>query len=99
MAIYFLLSMHLLNSEKVAQNNIANKKNLLHTQVPKGPMHLFKYLLAFVFFREELSLNNICGSSHCGAVEMNPTRNREVAGLILGLAQWVRNLVLLSAAL
>ena len=51
MAIYFLLSMHLLNSEKVAQNNIANKKNLLHTQVPKGPMHLFKYLLAFVFFR------------------------------------------------
>ena len=30
-------------------------------------------------------------SSHCGAVEMNPTRNHEVAGLIPGVAQWVKD--------
>ena len=28
------------------------------------------------------------GSSHCGAAEMNPTKNLEVAGSIPGLAQW-----------
>ena len=30
------------------------------------------------------------GSSHCGAAEMNLTRNHEVAGLIPGFAQWVK---------
>jgi len=30
-------------------------------------------------------------SSHRGIVEMNPTRNHEVAGLIPGLTQWVRD--------
>ena len=35
------------------------------------------------------------GSSHHGAVEMNPTRNHEVAGLIPGLTQWVKDLTLL----
>ena len=34
-------------------------------------------------------------SSQFGAAEMNPTRNHEVAGLIPGLAQWVKDLVLL----
>ena len=29
-------------------------------------------------------------SSHCGAAEMNPTRNHEVAGSIPGLALWVK---------
>ena len=29
--------------------------------------------------------------SCCGTVETNPTRNDEVAGLIPGLAQWVKD--------
>ena len=33
-------------------------------------------------------------SSHHGTVEMNPTRNCEVEGLIPGLAQWVKDPVL-----
>ena len=36
-------------------------------------------------------------SSHCGTAEMNPTRNQEVVGSIPGLAQWVKDLVLLWA--
>ena len=36
----------------------------------------------------------VCGSSRRGAAEMNPTRNHEVAGLIPGLAHWVKNPVL-----
>ena len=35
------------------------------------------------------------GSSHCGAAEMNPTRNHKVVGSIPGLAQWVKDLALL----
>ena len=33
-------------------------------------------------------------SSHCGAAETNLTRNQEVAGSILGLIQWVKDLAL-----
>ena len=34
-------------------------------------------------------------SSGCGTVETNLTRNHKVAGLIPGLAQWVKDLPLL----
>ena len=34
-------------------------------------------------------------SSHSGSAETNPTRNREVAGSIPGLVQWVNDLTLL----
>ncbi len=37
-------------------------------------------------------------SSRRGAVETNPTRNHEVVGLILGLAQCVKDLALPRAA-
>ena len=30
-------------------------------------------------------------SSHCGAVEMNLTRNHKISGSIPGLAQWVKD--------
>ena len=41
-----------------------------------------------------LPSKNIClGSSHRSTAEMNLTRNHEVAGLIPGLPQWVKDLV------
>ena len=39
--------------------------------------------------------NVLLGSSHCGSVVNNPTRNHEVAGWIPGLAQRVKDLALL----
>ena len=38
-----------------------------------------------------MSINRRLRSSCHGAGEMNPTRNQEVAGLIPGLAQWVKD--------
>ena len=35
------------------------------------------------------------GNSHHGSVEMNLTSNHEDTGLILGLSQWVEDMVLL----
>ena len=37
------------------------------------------------------------GSSRCGTEETNPARNHEVAGLLPGLTQWVKDPVLLCA--
>ena len=37
------------------------------------------------------SMLKIYGSSHCSTAETNLTFNHEVAGLIPGLAQWVKD--------
>ena len=37
-------------------------------------------------------------NSHRGAVETKPTRNHEVAGLIPGLAEWVKDLAVVWVA-
>ena len=44
--------------------------------------------------RDIKKFNNIW-SSHCGAAEMNASRNHEVAGSIPGLEQWVKDPALL----
>ena len=36
-------------------------------------------------------LNIMLGSSHCGAVEMNPASIHEDVGSIPGLTQWVKD--------
>ena len=43
----------------------------------------------------EVEFRTMWRSSHHGAVEMNPTRNHEVLGSILGLTQWAKDLALL----
>ena len=40
---------------------------------------------------EKPTLKKKLQSSHRGAVEMNPTRNHEVASSIPGLTQWVKD--------
>ena len=47
------------------------------------------------FLDHTVVLNLVFWSSHCGAAEMNLTRNHEVAGSIPGLPQWVKDLALL----
>ena len=42
----------------------------------------------------EIVEEKFLGSSRYVSVEMNPIRNHEVVGLIPGLAQWVKDLVL-----
>ena len=52
---------------------------------PKKKMH-FKIAPPKIKYR--------LGSSCRGAAEMNPTRNHEFVGLVLGLTQWVKDLAL-----
>ena len=49
----------------------------------------------FPSLEQYLHQNSNFGSSHCGSVVMNPTSIQEDVGLIPGLAQWVKDPVLL----
>ena len=53
------------------------------------------FLLRQNLFRCLTLKNKILGGSCCGSVVMNLTRIHEDSGLILGLTQWVKDLVLL----
>ena len=61
---------------------------------------IYLYILIVVVVIQVYSFAEICRikclgvSSHCGAVEKNLTRNHEVSGLIPGLAQWAKDVVL-----
>ena len=55
-------------------------------------MHIVSHLHG-----QSQNINHHYGSSRCGALETNPTRNHEVAGLIPSLAQWVKDRVLPGA--
>ena len=63
----------------------------LESFYPKSQSHLRPSLLRM----DDELLTNRRRSSCQGAVEMNPTRNHEVEGLIPGLTQWDKDLVLL----
>ena len=56
-------------------------------------MYIYVYIWLQYFFKRV-----IFGSSHCGSVVTNPTSIHEDAGLIPGSTQWVKDLVLLWAA-
>ena len=51
-------------------------------------------MLTSLVIREVQIKTTMRWTSCCGAVETNPTSNREVAGLIPGLTQWVKDLAL-----
>ena len=58
-------------------NNIHTKSNVCYHKL------CITTKIQIVFLKKTVNSR----SSHCGAVEINPTRNREVAGSIPGLAQ------------
>ena len=73
-------------------NNVTEMKNAFHAVMSR--LDVTKERITEL---ESLSAETqkTSGSSHHGALEMNPTRNPEVAGLIPNFAQWVKDLALL----
>ena len=63
-------------------------KTINHKFFPVNP-------LCVIYILKEEKLHH--GSSHCGSAVRNPTNIHEDSGLILGLAQWIKDLVLLPA--
>ena len=62
------------------------KKHLLYCRL----LRMWE-ILSSVVHRTNRILKLILSSSHCGAVEMNLTRNHEVVDSIPGLSQWVKD--------
>ena len=94
----------MLHSQKLNPAFMKFKSNKTKVISALQQTYLKKWMLLWCYW---LSLNTMLilslklemGSSHCGAVETNLTRNHEVAGLIPGLAQWVKDPALLWAVM
>jgi len=61
---------------------------LVVTNVPGISLCLCK-AQASIIYKVNIKIQ-VYGSSHCGSVRMNPTSIHENAGLLPGLAQWVK---------
>ena len=56
---------------------------------------MISVLLRILYSNKIFFFKSYNWSSHCGATEMNPTGIHEDVGLFPGLAQWVKDVVLL----